>query len=73
MASLAFVLTWATGALSGVSVEHIAWRALAAAALFWAFGRLAGRIIINALSDAIGERYGRREYGNKPVDKGGAS
>jgi len=73
LASLAFALVWLTGVLGQVTADHVAWRALAAAAIFWIVGRIAGRIVLNALSDAIGERFHPPRDAKKPDVEGDAS
>jgi len=68
-ALLAFGIAWGVGLALGVPIDTISWRALLAAAAFWAMGIVAGRLVVNAVCEAFAEQVrARNRAGGK---KGG--
>lgn len=72
-ATAAFGVAWLAGLAADVPVDAIAWRAILAAGAFWLLGLLAGRMVLDAIIDAMGEQHERTESrartDAKPTDK----
>lgn len=56
LAAAAFGLVWLVGMLSDVPVDRIALRAVIGAAVFWLMGIVAGRILVDAICEAVSDR-----------------
>ena len=53
---LAFGVVWGVGLAADVALHTISLRAVIAAGFAWALGYLAGKVVVNALCDAMVQR-----------------
>ena len=67
---LAFGVVWGVGLAANVALHTISLRAVIAAGFAWALGYLAGKLVVNALCDAMVQRLYEK---NKKPDSASAS
>ena len=59
LAAGAFGVVWAVGLASDVPLHVVSLRAVGGAAAFWVAGLFAGKAIMNAVYESIGERLSK--------------
>jgi len=68
---LAFLVVWAVGLATDVALHTISLRAVIAAGFAWALGYLAGKLIVNALYDAMVQRLYEKDKKRSAASAGG--
>jgi len=67
---VAFGVAWMVGLSSDVPAHAIALRATVAAAAFWLFGLVAGKIFLHCVYAAVGEQMAQRQARNQQGGNG---
>jgi len=68
---LAFGIVWAVGLAADVALHTISLRAVIAAGFAWAFGYLAGKLVVNTLCDAMVQRLYEKDKERDRASAGG--